>query len=200
MPSTDAPVEGAPPATPAKATSSPGAGKENAKVNGTSKPSTAPEGEKKLTGAELKAQKKAEKAAKRAAVISQRGGDAGAPGQGPPQAGGQAQIPFQKGSTESSKNKASQGHKRSGSNVKDLKTSPDSSKKGSPESKKVEPKKEDKTVELFRHLYRKRADTVAGWKDVHPAVQHLGQQMRTYVICGSTARLVAMMQCFQRVS
>lgn len=152
-----------------------------------------------LTGAALKAQKKAEKAAKRAAIISQRPGG----GQGPPQAGGQAQVPVGKGKKdgpEATPKKGAQGHKRVGSNVRDVKVLQDQSKRKVAVSEPAKPKAEDKTVELLRHLYRKRATTVAGWKDIHPAVQHLGQQMRTYVVCGSTARLVAMMQCWQRVS
>lgn len=65
----------------------------------------------------------------------------------------------------------------------------------------VVPKKEDKTVEIFRHLYKPRNTSIAGVnKDVHPAVLALGLQMANYTICGSCARLVAMLQAFKRVS
>lgn len=65
----------------------------------------------------------------------------------------------------------------------------------------VIPKKEDKTVEIFRHLYKPRNTSIAGVnKDVHPAVLALGLQMANYTICGSCARLVAMLQAFKRVS
>ena len=65
----------------------------------------------------------------------------------------------------------------------------------------VEPKKEDKTVEFFRHLYKTRTTSIAGAsKDVHPAVLALGLQMSNYTICGSCARLVATLQAFKRVS
>jgi translation initiation factor eIF-2B subunit delta len=63
------------------------------------------------------------------------------------------------------------------------------------------PKKEDKTVEFFRHLYKQRTTTIAGAsREVHPAVLALGLQMSNYIICGSCARLVATLQAFKRVS
>lgn len=65
-----------------------------------------------------------------------------------------------------------------------------------------EPKKENKNVGLFDHLYgNPRRSTVAGaGRDVHPAVLALGLQMRSYVICGSSARCVATLLAFKRVS
>ena len=65
-----------------------------------------------------------------------------------------------------------------------------------------EPKKENKNVALFDHLYgNPRRSTVAGaGRDVHPAVLALGLQMRNYVICGSSARCVATLLAFKRVS
>ena len=67
---------------------------------------------------------------------------------------------------------------------------------------KEEPKKENKNVALFDHLYgNPRRSTVAGAsRDVHPAVLALGLQMRSYVICGSSARCVATLLAFKRVS
>lgn len=195
MPSSDVPKEAAPlaPSVPDDASK---AGKENKKANGIAKdaaPAPMTEAATPLTGAALKAQKKAEKAAKRAAVISQR--PAGAP-TGPPASGAKADIPQGQGK------KGPPQDKRRGSvaakESKEMKKTQAQEKK--PWIEEPKPKVEDKTVELFRHLYKKRATTTAGWKDVHPAVQALGQQMRTYVVCGSTARLVAMMQAFQRVS
>lgn len=67
------------------------------------------------------------------------------------------------------------------------------------------PAREDKTVELFRHLYKARNTTPGGItiagvnKDVHPAVLALGQQMSSYTVCGSNARLVATLLAFKRV-
>ena len=65
----------------------------------------------------------------------------------------------------------------------------------------VEQQKENKNVALFDHLYgHPRRTTVAGaGKDVHPAVLALGLQMRNYIICGSSARCVAMLLAFKRV-
>ena len=195
MPSSDVPVEAAP-LTPPVSDDASKANKENKKANGVTKdaaPAPATDSAAPLTGAALKAQKKAEKAAKRAAVISQR--PAGAP-TGPPAAGAKADIPQGQGK------KGTPQDKRRGSVA--AKESKETKKPQAQEKKpwveEPKPKVEDKTVELFRHLYKKRATTTAGWKDVHPAVQALGQQMRTYIVCGSTARLVAMMQAFQRVS
>lgn len=64
-----------------------------------------------------------------------------------------------------------------------------------------EPKKENKNVALFGHLYgNPRRTTIAGaGKDVHPAVLALGLQMSNYVICGSNARCVATLLVFKRV-
>ena len=64
-----------------------------------------------------------------------------------------------------------------------------------------EPQKENKNVAFFEHLYgHPRRSTIAGaGKDVHPSVLALGLQMRNYVICGSSARCVAMLLAFKRV-
>ncbi|KAM0801230.1 translation initiation factor eif-2b delta subunit [Usnea florida] len=61
--------------------------------------------------------------------------------------------------------------------------------------------KENKNVALFDHLYgHPRRTTIAGaGKDVHPAVLALGLQIRNYIICGSSARCVAMLLSFKRV-
>ncbi|KAI6245168.1 putative translation initiation factor eIF-2B subunit delta [Erysiphe necator] len=62
------------------------------------------------------------------------------------------------------------------------------------------PATEDKTVELFRHLYRSRVTTIAGVnKETHPAVLALGLQMSSYAVCGSCARLVAFLQAMKKV-
>ena len=65
----------------------------------------------------------------------------------------------------------------------------------------ADPKKEEKKVALFEHLYgHTRRTTLAGaGKDVHPAVLALGLQMSNYVICGSNARCVATMLVFKQV-
>ena len=65
----------------------------------------------------------------------------------------------------------------------------------------AEPQKENKNVALFDHLYgNPRRTTIAGaGKDVNPSVLALGLQMRNYIICGSSARCVAMLLAFKRV-
>jgi translation initiation factor eIF-2B subunit delta len=152
------------------------------------------------TGSQLIALKKEEKAAKRAQMILDRQSGAAQP-DGKTET---TQIPSQ-ASKESAKDGKEGGkvqHKRSGSNAGDTKKIPLRGAHQAPPVPKLPaaPKLEDKTVDLFRHLYKTRATTIAGVvKEVHPAVLALGQQMSSYVICGSTARLVATLQAFKRV-
>ena len=65
----------------------------------------------------------------------------------------------------------------------------------------VQPKKDNKNVALFGHLYNqtRRTTIAAAGKDVHPAILALGLQMSNYVICGSNARCVATLLAFKRV-
>ncbi|MCJ1381226.1 hypothetical protein MMC17_004335 [Xylographa soralifera] len=65
----------------------------------------------------------------------------------------------------------------------------------------VQPKKDNKNVALFGHLYSqpRRTTIAAAGKDVHPAILALGLQMSNYVICGSNARCVATLLAFKRV-
>jgi translation initiation factor eIF-2B subunit delta len=161
---------------------------QSTKAPATAEPGSVP----KLSGAELKAQKKAEKAARRqqeksVPVASTSGG------------GGKPQT--QNAQTQRGKGDSSAGqHRRTGSTAVDARHG---LLKGAQAaiSQPEEPRKEDKTVELFRHLYKTRATTISGAsKEVHPAVLALGQQMSSYTICGSNARLVATLQAFKRVS
>ncbi|MCJ1474791.1 hypothetical protein MMC13_003451 [Lambiella insularis] len=64
-----------------------------------------------------------------------------------------------------------------------------------------QPKKDNKNVALFGHLYSqpRRTTVAAAGKDVHPAILALGLQMSNYVICGSNARCVATLLAFKRV-
>lgn len=147
---------------------------------------------KKPTNAELKAIAKAEKAARRAQAAQDKQGGGAAPSPvaqaGPvPKAQGQA---------------GGKQHKRTASMGMgaDARGLPLRAQKAAVPVPEV-PKKEDKTVEFFRHLYRSRTTTIAGAsKEVHPAVLALGLQMSNYTICGSCARLVATLQAFKRVS
>jgi translation initiation factor eIF-2B subunit delta len=161
---------------------------QSTKPSATAEPSSAP----KLSGAELKAQKKAEKAARRQQEKS-------VPVASTSASGGKSQA--QNAQSQRGKGDSGAGqHRRTGSTAAEVRNA---ALKGAQAatSQQEEPRKEDKTVELFRHLYKARATTISGAsKEVHPAVLALGQQMSTYTICGSNARLVATLQAFKRVS
>lgn len=141
-----------------------------------------------LTGAELKKQKQAEKQAKRAAEKAARGAQT---------VQGKPKVPeptLTDGHTKAAKTEGAKAawvpHTINCNGEKKI-----------PVREKMEPaepKKEDKTVELFRHLEKPRRSTIAG-VSVHPAILSLGLQMSSYTICGSTARLVATLQAFKRV-
>jgi translation initiation factor eIF-2B subunit delta len=141
----------------------------------------------KLTGAELKKQKQAEKAARRAQTVI---GKAAIPAVAapPPSNGVRPEVPV-----------SARGQQRSRANNASSASQQDvaiRSKKSSDE-----PKEEDKTVEFFRHITKTKAQPAglkSANKDVHPAVQVLGLQMSNYMICGSSARLVATLQAFKK--
>lgn len=157
--------------------------------------------EKELSGKEKKDLAKAQKAAKRAAEKQKQQGQpsvdlvAGNKGDLPKEAG-------KKGAVGPAISASKTQHKRTGSTSA---VAPSSLPHRQAPSHAVlvaaEPEKEDKNVALFDHLYgHPRRTTVAGaGKDVHPAVLGLGLQMRNYIICGSSARCVAMLLAFKRV-
>jgi translation initiation factor eIF-2B subunit delta len=67
---------------------------------------------------------------------------------------------------------------------------------------KKESRRDQKNLGLFfGHLYSqpRQYSMVGASKDVHPAVLALGLQYSSYVICGSTARMVAMLLAFKAV-
>lgn len=146
-----------------------------------------PDAPPKLSGAEIKKQKAAEKAARRAQAAQEKQVGAPAPPTSSP-------ATAQKGD----RSKAQKPQQKRRGSVSGSRDHPIRTPKMSaiPEV----PKKEDKTVEFFRHLYKPRMKGLAGaGKDVHPAVLALGIQMSNYSICGSNARLVATLQAFKRV-
>lgn len=156
-------------------------------------------GEQKLSNAELKKKAKAEKAARRVREKEER--EKGA--------NGAAQTNQQQQQAGPSK-KGGQGAKGGGSTQtpkKDKQAGPtrslpvrQGSGQSSTQAKKSE--KDDKVVAVFDHLAsQKRRSTISGaGKDIHPAILALGLQMTDYVICGSSARCVAMLLALKRVS
>jgi len=168
--------------------------------------------EEKVSPAELKKRAKAEKQARRAA----QKGTEGAPTGGPPAANGaptgegssnQQGEQKQKGQQQKQGGQDKAGHKRAGSQAQQAIPIRRRPSQGGPAlaaalasvAAPKEPKKENKQVELFSHLYSQpRRHTVEGVsKDVHPAVLALGFQMSSYEICGSSARCVAMLLAFK---
>lgn len=143
------------------------------KPSAASKQSTT-EAPKLSAGAALKKQKQAEKAARRAQTVS---GKAIAH-QPPPASASTSTIPIRSNAA----------------------SSPVVSESSSPRpARKVVP--EDHSVAWFRHIPVTRRTTLADVSDeVHPDVLALGLQMSQYTICGSNARLVAMLQVFKTAS
>jgi translation initiation factor eIF-2B subunit delta len=175
--------------TPATATQQPHDNQPVASNGDAKSAAPADDGAKKPSPAELKKQAKAEKQARRA------------------QAKGPASAPNQQGS-------AKEGQKQS----KDSKQAPKDDKarpmpirrrpsqSNAPVQKEVkkEPKKDSKQAGIglfFGHLYSqpKQQSMIGASKDVHPAVLSLGLQFSSYAICGSTARMVAMLLSFKAV-
>lgn len=140
---------------------------------------------KKLSGAELKKQKQAEKQAKRAQ--QKAAGPSSTPLKGPAPKEGNKTYKDDKSKALPTRRRPSQPHIQP---PKELK-------------KEIkEPKQEKKKTGLFfGHLYTqpRQHSLVGATKDVHPAVLALGLQYSSYVICGSTARMVAMLLTFKAV-
>ncbi|PBP27487.1 translation initiation factor eif-2b delta subunit [Diplocarpon rosae] len=162
-------------------------------TNGTAKLAIAPKAAPAtgaLSAAEVKKQAKAEKAARRQQALAEK--QAGAA----PQAATLVQVQ-QKGEAQ----KLGKGnHRRGASTSVEVRNLPVRGLLKAAPVIPAPPKKEDKTVEFFRHLYKTRTTSIAGAnKDVHPVVLALGLQMSNYTICGSCARLVATLQAFKQV-
>lgn len=155
-------------------------------------------GDKALTPAELKKKAKAEKAARRAKEkLEREQGGAGPVSASAPSAGGQGRPP-----TTPKKDAVGAGAAQKGSRgvpPPRRASGPVAQTVAATEQKK---QKDDKKVAVFGHLYgQQRRTTVAGaGKEVHPAVLALGLQLRDYVVCGSSARCVATLLAFKRVS
>ena len=141
---------------------------------------------KKLSAIELKRQKAAMKQARRAQEKS-----AGPPGaqQGPQAKDGSKQQ--QKGSKPAPKDDKSK--------PLPVRSRPSHSNTALPQPRK-EAKEDPKQVGLFfGHLYSqpRKHSMVGTSKDVHPAILALGLQYSSYTVCGSTARMMAMLLAFK---
>jgi translation initiation factor eIF-2B subunit delta len=142
---------------------------------------------KKLTGAELKKQKAAEKQARRAQVKA---------GSAPSQAGPSAKE------SQKQQKESKQASKEDKSRPMPLRRRPSQSNAPVPPPQRKDAKKDlGKLGLFFGHLYNqpRQHSMVGASKDVHPAVLALGLQYSSYVVCGSTARMVAMLLAFKAV-
>lgn len=144
---------------------------------------------KKISPAELKKQKQAEKQARRA---QQKG-----PG-GPPKEHGAAKD----GQKQAKDPK--QGAKNEQARPMPIRRRPSQSNIPVQKEPEKKSKKESRQAGIglfFGHLYSqpKQQSMNGAGKDVHPAVLSLGLQYSSYAICGSTARMVAMLLSFKAV-
>lgn len=167
-------------------------------------------GEKKLSGAELKKQQKAEKQARREREKAEKAAATGAApiangipaggSNGPKPAGEPGNMPKPGAQQQRGGQEARLQHRRAPSQGASTLTRPQQLRPSQPSTKK-EPKKMNKEVGLFGHLYSqpRRYNMEGVSKEVHPAVLALGFQMSNYVICGSNARCVAMLLAFKKV-
>ncbi|KAJ5246626.1 translation initiation factor eIF-2B subunit delta [Penicillium chermesinum] len=152
-------------------------------------------GDKTLSAGELKKKAKAEKAARRAKERQERESGAGAAG---------SSVPAGQRAPNTPKKDAAGGAAQKGSKAPYARrgSMPAAHAGGAGAVEQKQKKKEDKSVAVFGHLYgQQRRTTVSGAaKEVHPAVLALGLQMRDYVVCGSSARCVATMLAFKRIT
>lgn len=144
---------------------------------------------KKLSPAELKKQKQAEKQARRA----QQKGPSGPSKEQGASKDGQKQMKEPK-----------QGAKTDQAKPMPIRRRPSQSNAPIQKEHKKESKKESRQTGVglfFGHLYSqpKQQSMTGASKDVHPAVLSLGLQYSSYIICGSTARMVAMLLSFKAV-
>ena len=157
--------------------------------------------ESKLSGAELKRRAKEEKAARRAKEKQEK------PTTNEPDVPNHTQQRQAIASESHPKNPASEAQgtkqqkRRGSSSANAQRQIPIRTSEPHAPTVTPAPKKDNKNVALFSHLYgHSRRSTMAGaGKDIHPAVVVLGLKMSHYIICGSNARCVAMLLAFTRV-
>jgi len=150
-----------------------------------------PEGEKKLSGPELKKAKQAEKQARREKEKAQRAA------QGPSsETQPTPSTPGQKAQQQPNKLQGKPQAPSSGSN----KSGPQALKRRPSAGAGTMQPPVKQAVALFGGQSDTRRHTITGAsKEVHPAVLALGLQISSYEVCGSTARCVAMLLAFKAV-
>lgn len=185
--STDTATNGTVQAPAVEPTSTPPSAPAENPANSNSAPAPAVDGAPKKSAAELKKQRQAEKQARRQQNKAS----------GPPSAqrGGPAKPQKEKPQKE-------KPQKEPKDDKRPLPTRRRPSQPTIPVLK--DPKKEVKVPKrglVFGHLYTqpRQHSVVGATKDVHPAIIALGLQYSSYVICGSTARMVAMLLAFKAV-
>ena len=150
----------------------------------------------KLSNAELKAKAKAEKAARRAQAKTGKGGEA-VPAGAPTPVSSSLDV-------KGSKPKGKEGSQLSGSSAQpqQSKTAPRKPSMIGRRPSIIVPEKDARSTipAFFSHLaMAKRISTSQAHKDVHPAVLAVGQQMATFTLRDSIARLEATLLAFRKV-
>lgn len=152
-----------------------------------------PAAAKKISAAELKKQKQAEKQARRAQAKTS--GPATDTPKGPPSKESKSSQKDSKPAPKDDKSRPLPLRRRN--------SQPNTAAPKTPvkEPKKDVKKETNKRGLFFGHLSNQpRQHTMVGAsKSVHPAILALGLQYSSYVICGSTARMVAMLLAFKAV-
>ncbi len=170
-----------------------------AQANPTNPPAANTAGTPKLTNAELKAKQKAEKAAKRAQAKASKG-EAPAPS-GPTSGSTPAEAKGNKGKKEGSQGSGGGDNKSQQGKLAPLRRPSTNGRRSSIAAPDREKDVRSSIPECFSHLaIAKRIPTSQAHKDVHPAVLAVGQQMATFTLRDSIARLEAMLLAFRKAS
>lgn len=172
--------------------------------NGTGSTPEQVNGDKKISGAELKKLQKQEKAARRAKEKESKAPDqvqdppaSSAAARKPPQHRDGKQQPKSDSVSMSKQQGPSQQRVRRASGA----APPQATVELPLRRNAGEPKKASKAAPFFAHAYgTARRRTLEGTpKDVHPAISTLALHLSSYVICGSHARGVATLLAFKSV-
>lgn len=180
---TGAPAEAPAPQEKGKQQAKPAAAKDTPTTGGDAA------GEQKLTPAQLKARAKAEKAARRAKAKEVK--------EAPPAAAA-ADAKGGKGSKGGKQEGGQSGSQQQGKSVPGRRPSVGGRRPSMAAVIKEDPR--SSIPECFSHVpMAKRIQTSQAHKDVHPAVLAVGQQMATFALKDSIARLEATLLAFKKV-